>query len=115
MKNRGITLKEYNFLRAYIDMDSNTFGNAYRSGLKAGYSKAYCRVIKRHYSWWRMKWLKMTLKSGNLARAIEVIRNADLGPPMLNKRQTRDLERENARRLNTPSLKNIIRELEDLF
>ena len=65
-KKINITLQEFDFLRAYIDIGSPTFGNAYQSALKAGYTRYYARVIRRHYQSWRMKLLKNSLKDDDL-------------------------------------------------
>ena len=44
-----INFYETRFVKAYTDIDSTTFGNAYQSAIKAGYSPSYARVIG-HYT-----------------------------------------------------------------
>jgi len=45
-KNKKIEpFRQYRFIRNYFFYDSRTFGNAYRSAIKAGYSKSYARCI----------------------------------------------------------------------
>src|SRR3989344_6086954 len=98
-KKINITLQEFDFLRAYIDIESSSFGNAYQSALKAGYSINYCRVIKRHYPKWRMKWLKMALKNDGLVRMIEAMRNLDFGEPIADMKKIKSIIRKREREL----------------
>ena len=112
---QGITLREYNFLKYYIDIGSDTFGNAYQSALRTGYSKTYARVIKKHFATWRMKLLKNTLKADDLVKIIKATKDLDIGPPEASEREIREIIRKNEKELDTPSLKEIIKELEELF
>ncbi len=114
-KKINITLQEFDFLRAYIDVSSPTFGNAYRSGLKAGYSKSYCRVIKRNYPKWRMIWLKRALDDEKLIRMIESTRHLDFGTPTISKDEMRRIVRKQERDLIGMSAKEVINALEQLI
>ena len=114
-KKIKITLQEFDFLRAYIDLESSSFGNAYQSALKAGYSRNYCRVIKRHYPTWRMKWLKMALKDDGLARMIEATRNLDFGEPIADMKKIKSIVRERERELIGMSAREVICALDKLL
>ena len=114
-KKISITLKEFDFLRAYIDIGSPSFGNAYRSATKAGYSMSYCRVISRNYPLWRMKWLKMALKDDGLVRMIEATRNLDFGEPIADMKKIERIIREHERELIGMSAREVIRELDALL
>lgn len=111
----SITLQEFDFLRAYTDLESPTFGNAYQSALKAGYSKSYCRVIRRNYPLWRMKWLKMALKDDGLVKTIEATRNLDFGTPVPNERKMKQIIRRHERELIGMSAKEVISALDELL
>lgn len=111
----SITIQEFDFLRAYIDIESPTFGNAYQSALKAGYSKSYCRVIRRNYPIWRMKWLKYALKDDGLVRLIEATRNIDLGQPIANKAKLRRIMQKREKKNIGMSSKEVIRALDSLL
>lgn len=110
-----ITLKEFEFLRAYIEIDSPTFANAYQSCMKAGYSKSYCRVIRRNYPVLRMKWLKKALKDGGLVRVIEATRNVDFGTPIANSEEIRRIIRERQRKLIGMTAEEVISALDKLL
>lgn len=110
-----ITLQEFDFLRAYIDIESPTFGNAYQSALKAGYTNTYARVIRRHYSLWRMKLLKMTLKDDDLVDMIEATRTLDFGTPILDERRLKQIIRERERELIGMSSQEVISALDELL
>lgn len=110
-----ITLKEFEFLRAYIDIDSPTFANAYQSCIKAGYSKSYCRVIRRNYPILRMKWLKKALKDEGLIRVIEATRDADFGAPTLNNEEIGRIIRERQRKLIGMTAEEVISALSKLL
>ena len=111
----NITLQEFDFLRAYIDIASPTFGNAYQSALKAGYTKTYARVIRRHYSVWRMKLLKMALKDTDLVGMIEATRNIDFGTTMPNKRKVQQIIHKRERELIGMTAKEVIDALDKLL
>lgn len=111
----SITLQEFDFLRSYIDLESLTFGNAYQSALKAGYSKSYCRVIRRNYPLWRMKWLKMTLKDDGLVKMVEATRNLDFGEPIANVEKIKRIVRKRERELIGMSAKEIISAIDKLL
>lgn len=118
MKNNGqitITLQEFNFLRAYIDISSDSFGNAFQSALKAGYTKTYARVVKRHYSPWRMKLLKMALKDTDLVEMIEATRNIDFGSTMPNKRKMQQIIQKREHELLGMSAKQVMDALDTLL
>lgn len=118
MKNSNqitITLQEFEFLRAYIDIASPTFGNAYQSALKAGYTKTYARVIRRHYSAWRMKLLKMALKNTDLVGMIEATRNIDFGATMPNKRKVKQIIQKRERELIGMSAQEVMSALDTLL
>ena len=114
-KKINITLHEFDFLRAYIDISSPTFGNAYRSALKAGYTRYYARVIRRHYQPWRMKLLKKALKDDDLVRMVEATRNLDFGTPMPDERKLKQIIRERERELIGMSAKEVINALDELL
>ena len=114
-KKINITLQEFDFLRAYIDIASPTFGNAYQSALKAGYTKYYARVIRRHYQAWRMKLLKKALKDDDLVRMVEATRNLDFGTPMPDERKYKQIIRERERELIGMSAKEVINALDELL
>lgn len=111
----SITLQEFDFLRAYIDIASPTFGNAYKSALKAGYTNTYARVIKRHYSPWRMKLLKNTLKDDDLVQMIEATRNLDFGTPIPNERKMKEIIRKRERELIGMNAEEVISALDELL
>jgi len=111
----SITLQEFDFLRAYIDIASPTFGNAYQSALKAGYRKNYARVIRRHYQPWRMKLLKNALKNDDLVQMIEATRNLDFGTPIPNERKLKQIIRARERELIGMSAKEVINALDELL
>ena len=111
----SITLHEFDFLRAYIDIASPTFGNAYQSALKAGYTKNYARVIRRHYQPWRMKLLKMALKDADLVKMIEATRNLDFGTPIPNEREMKQTIRNLERELIGMSAKEVTNALDELL
>src|SRR3990167_5076903 len=90
-KKNSITLQEFDFLRAYIDIASPSFGNAFKSALKAGYANNYARVIRRHYQPWRMKLLKMALKDSDLVEMIEATRNLDFGEPIADMKKIKSI------------------------
>lgn len=114
IKNK-ITLKEFGFLRSYIDIASPTFGNAYKSALKAGYSMPYCRVIRRQYPAWRMRWLKRALGDDGLVRMIEATRHLSLGIPMANTATIKRIVRSGERKLIGMSAQEVISALEKLL
>ncbi len=111
----NITLQEFDFLRAYIDIASPSFGNAYQSALKAGYTRYYARVIRRHYQPWRMKLLKKALKDDDLVRMVEATRNLDFGTPIPDERKLKQIIRERERELIGMSAKEVINALDDLL
>ena len=118
MKNSTvkISLQEFDFLRAYIDVESPTFANAYQSALKAGYSKFYARVIRRHYPILRMKWLKNALKDEGLMRMIEATRHLDFGTPIPSvDRMKRIISKRERELTGGMSAKEITRALDELF
>ena len=45
MKKEQLDPRQAKFLELYLDPQSETFGNAYQSGIKAGYSKEYSENI----------------------------------------------------------------------
>lgn len=114
-KKFSITLQEFNFLRAYIDIASPTFGNAYKSALKADYSKYYSRVIRRHYQPWRMKLLKKALEDDDLVKMVEATRNLDLGAPIASQRELNQIIREREHELIGMSSKEVISALDELL
>lgn len=111
----SITLREFDFLRAYIDIGSDSFANAYQSCLRAGYSKSYCRVVRRHYSPMRMKVLKMALKDDGLVKMIEAMRDIDLGSPIPNEREMKLIIRKRARELIGMTAEEVISALDSLL
>ena len=111
----NITLQEFDFLRAYIDIASPTFGNAYQSALKAGYTRYYARVIRRHYRPWRMKLLKKALKDDDLVRMVEATRNLDFGTPIPDEHKLKQIIRERERELIGMSAKEVINALDELL
>ena len=110
-----ITLKEFEFLRAWIDIGSPTFSNAYQSCLLAGYSKNYCRVIRRNYPIKRLKTLKNALKDEGLVRVIEATRNLDFGSPIKTDEEIRQIIRKHERDLIGMSAKEVMRALDQLL
>lgn len=111
-----ISLQEFDFLRAYIDLESPTFANAYQSALKAGYSKAYARVIRRHYPVFRLKWLKNVLKDEGMMRMIEATRHLDFGTPIPSLDRIKRVISKRERELTGGmSAKEIMRALDELF
>ena len=111
----SITLQEFDFLRAYIDIASPTFGNAYKSALKAHYTNYYARVIRRHYQPWRLKLLKMTLKDDDFVKMIEATRYLDLGVPIADEGKIKEIIQENRRELIGMSAKEVISALDKLL
>ena len=111
----SITLQEFDFLRGYIDIASPSFGNAYQSALKAGYTKYYARVIRRHYQPWRMKLLKMALKDDDLIKMVEATRYLDFGTPIADERKIKQIIRKRERELIGMTSKEVISALEKLL
>lgn len=111
----SITLKEFDFLRSYLDIASPYFGNAYQSALKAGYSKSYCRVVRRNYPLWRRKWLKIALKDEGLIKMIEATRNFDFGIPIPNERKMKQIIYKRECELIGMSAKEVISALDELL
>ena len=58
-----IDLQAFAFVQALTDIDSPSFGNYYRSGIKAGYAPSYCRVIGQHFPKYRIKQVIKTMKN----------------------------------------------------
>ncbi len=114
-KKNSITLQEFDFLRAYIDIASPSFGNAFKSALKAGYSNNYARVIRRHYQPWRMKLLKMALKDSDLVEMIEATRNLDFGEPIADMRKIKRIIRKRERDLVGMTAEEVMRGLDELL
>lgn len=111
----NITLQEFEFLRAYIDIESPSFGNAYKSALKAGYTNTYARVIKRHYQPWRMKLLKNALKDDDLVKMVEATRSLQIQLPALSGRELRKIIRDSEHELIGMSAEEVINALEELL
>src|SRR3989344_1213460 len=111
----SITLREFDFLRAYIDFESTTFANAYKSALRAGYSVAYTRVIRRHYPALRMKTLQNALKNEDLMRMIEATRHVDLGTPIKTMPELRRIIRKRERDLIGMSAEEVMHALDELL
>jgi len=44
------TPKQQLFIKYWLDSDSTSFGNAYQSALRAGFSKNYARIITSRYT-----------------------------------------------------------------
>lgn len=114
-KKISITLQEFDFLRGYIDIGSPSFGNASKSARKAGYSRSYCRVVKRNYPIWRMKWLKMALKDDGLVRMIEATRNLDFGEPIADMKKIKSIIYKREHELIGMSAKEVISALDHLL
>lgn len=117
-KNATISVStlELYFLRHYADLESETFGNAYQSAIKAGYSKSYARVIRRHYHRWRMIWLKRALKDKKLIAMVDSIRNVkDDSVPYISEEKLRKLQSKGARELIGMTPKELFRALDELF
>ena len=102
-------------MRAYTDIASPTFGNAYQSALKVGYRSNYGRVIRRNYPPLRMILLKKILKDENLARMIEATRNLDFGTPIPNERKVKQIIRAREHELIGMTSKEVISALEKLL
>ena len=114
--SQKITLREFDFLRHYADLESGTFGNAYRSALKAGYSKLYARVIGKNYPISRRKWLKSALKDEGLMRMIEATRHLDFGTPIPSLEGIKRIIRKRERELTGGmSAKEVMRALDKLL
>lgn len=112
---KGITSREYNFLKHYIDIESPTFGNAYKSALQAGYTNTYARVIKKHFYPWRIKLIKNKLKKGDYIKIFKTFETIPDDIPVISERKMREIVRKNEAKLGTPSLKAITDELDELF
>jgi hypothetical protein len=63
------------FLAAYLDPKSETFSNAYRSALKAGYEDEYAKVILSK----DLDWLSEAVKDENLVMMAEKALTEALG------------------------------------
>ena len=111
----NITLQEFEFLRAYIDIESPTFGNAYKSAMKAGYTNTYARVIKRHYKPWRMKLLKNALKDDDLVKMIEATRNLQIELPAMDGKKLRQMIRDSEDDLLDMTAEEVISALDELL
>ena len=114
-KKINITLQEFEFLRAYVDIESPTFGNAYKSAMKAGYTNTYARVIKRHYKPWRMKLLKNALKDDDLVKMIEATRNLQIELPAMDGKKLRQMIRDNEDDLLDMTAEEVISALDELL
>jgi phage terminase small subunit len=112
----SISTKELDFLRHYADLESETFGNAYRSALKAGYSASYARVIRRHYHPWRMKWLKKALKDKQFIKIVDAARNIkDDGVNYISEEKLRKISSKRARESYGMTAAEVIRALDELL
>ena len=114
-KKFNITLQEFDFLRAYIDIGSPTFANAYRSCMQAGYSKSYCRIIRRNYPILRLKTLKTVLKDDGLVRMIEATRNLDFGEPIADMKKIKKIIRKREKALIGMTAEEVTRGLDELL
>ena len=114
-KKINITLQEFDFLRGYIDLESSSFGNAYQSAIKAGYTKYYARVIRRHYQPWRMKLLKMALKDDDLVKMVEATRNLDFGEPIADMKKIKKIIRKREKALIGMTAEEVTRGLDELL
>ncbi len=110
-----ITLHEFDFLRHFANLESETFGNAYQSALKAGYSESYARVILRNYPVFRRKWLKKAMEDEDLVRVIEATRNIDLGEDIKTHEQLSRHIRKQERELIGMNAEELMRELDELL
>ncbi len=111
----SITLHEFDFLRHYADLESETFGNAFQSAIRAGYSTSYARVIGRNYSILRRKWLKNALKDEGLVRLIEATRHLDFGTPIKTHEEIQGIVRERQRELLGMTAEEVISALDELL
>lgn len=92
-----INFYETRFVKAYIDIDSATFGNAYQSAIQAGYSPSYARVIGHYYPKWR---IKKALENMNNPLAQSLISDESDGEYTPSKRELKRLRTEENRRFN---------------
>ena len=112
----SISTQELDFLRHYADLGSDAFGNAYKSALRAGYSKSYARVIRRHYHQLRMIWLKRALKDEKLIKIVDVSRNIkDTGIPYISEGKMRKIRSKSEREHYGTTAKEVICELDTLL
>lgn len=110
----NITLREFDFLRHYADLESESFGNAYQSALKAGYSESYARVIAKNYPLLRRRWLKTVLKDEGLMRVIEATRHIDFESPVESEAKVRRIIKKNEEELDGMSAEEVISALDAL-
>jgi hypothetical protein len=76
VKHSSVKPQQQAFLSYYLDPKSDTFGNAYRSGLRAGYPEGYSKMILYNKPAWLMDNLtrmNMLVKAErNLDRALDI-------------------------------------------
>ena len=58
-----INLREIDFVKAYTNFSSPTWGNAYQSAIHAGYSPSFARVITHYITKGRIKKLKQDMRN----------------------------------------------------
>ncbi len=78
-----ISLQEYEFLQAYTKIESETFGNAYKSALKAGYSHWYARVITKRLTRKKLCELKKLYNSPLGKSLLKMVRDSQNDVTML--------------------------------
>lgn len=59
-QTQPLNKKQYKFVEAWLDPNSDTFGNAYQSALKVGFSKKYAGIISSESQ--GNKWLEPAKK-----------------------------------------------------
>lgn len=72
-----ISLYENDFVKAYTDINSPTFGNAYQSAVQAGYAPSYARVILHYFPKWRLKQAQEKLSDPFTQSLIKGMRDID--------------------------------------
>lgn len=78
-----ISLQEYDFFQRYTSIESDTFGNAYKSAIKAGYSHYYARVITHYIPLQRLRELKRLYDDPHTQSLLQLTREQENDLPSL--------------------------------
>lgn len=95
-----ISLYENDFVKAYTNIDSPTFGNAYQSAIKAGYAPSYTRVILHYFPKWRLKQAQKKLSDPLTQSFIHELRHHDPREVPMPTRAEKRMKAESNRRFN---------------
>lgn len=69
-----INLREIDYVKAYTNLDSPTWGNAFRSAIRAGYSPSFARVITHYITKQRIQKVRKNLRNPMIKSLIKSTR-----------------------------------------